>query len=414
MATLADLLRENNRNAVVEDIYRNVLGREADQSAYSWVNQLNPNDANGIADLARRISGSEEGRNYSLANPDNQWNYLESISKENAPVAAFDTTGMQYLGGNSYIDRTGNTVQMDDNGQAVSYTPSQSWYDEQLKANPDALRGYNYRNQTYLASGPLQQTMNFQGKEIPMQVAEYQVDPQTGKFIKGATGENVPVRMKDPEYNMWDDWAAPVAVIALPALVAGGAYAAGAYGAGAGAGAGATGVGGALTTTELMAGAGGAFTPAVGSGASFSIAPGAAYGVAGAGAAEGAGSAINPATGLSWEATGSGYAGNGVPLTEAEFAAQAGTGGYTAKDAYNGYKMANALKNALGGSGTSQQTGGYGSSTGGNWNYQNQPFLSNPQQKSIYATTGLDVSGNQANSLDVSRGGNLLANLLRR
>jgi hypothetical protein len=98
-----------------------------------------------------------------------------------------------------------------------------------------------------------------------------------------------------------------------------------------------------------------------------------------------------------------------------------GASTFGAKDVYDAYKTANSLKNMFGknnvGGNNAAQLSSNGLSnagTGSNFNYQNQPFLSNPQQKSIYAPTGLDVSGSQANSLDVSRSGNLLANLLRR
>lgn len=128
---------------------------------------------------------------------------------------------------------------------------------------------------------------------------------------------------------------------------------------------------GALTTTELLGGAGGAFVPTAGSGASF-ILPAAAELAGGAGAlttaelmggaggafvpAEGASfvlpeglSAINPATGLSWEATGSGYAaGAGAPVAE---------GGMSAKQAMNLYRGANMLNSAFGGGETQA---GYG------------------------------------------------------
>ncbi|MEI8285953.1 MAG: hypothetical protein WCG15_01500 [Actinomycetes bacterium] len=59
------------------------------------------------------------------------------------------------------------------------------------------------------------------------------------------------------------------------------------------------------------------------------------------------GALINPATGLAWEATGSGLAGNGVQLTAAEFASQAGAGGLTAKDAVTNAYRAKQLANIL-------------------------------------------------------------------
>ena len=62
------------------------------------------------------------------------------------------------------------------------------------------------------------------------------------------------------------------------------------------------------------------------------------------------GALINPATGLSWEATGSGLAGNGVQLTPAEFAAQAGVSEATASDILSNASKAKSLaQNLLGG-----------------------------------------------------------------
>ena len=62
------------------------------------------------------------------------------------------------------------------------------------------------------------------------------------------------------------------------------------------------------------------------------------------------GELINPATGLSWEATGSGLAGNGVQLTPAEFAAQAGVSEATASDILSNASKAKSLaQNLLGG-----------------------------------------------------------------
>jgi hypothetical protein len=407
MATLAELLRENNPNAVVQDIYRNVLGREADPSAYSWANQINSDEPNSIAELARRISASEEGKAYSSTNPDSQWNYLSNISRENAPTTAFDASGMQYLGGNSYIDRAGNKIQIDENGEAVSYSPSESWYDQQLAQNPDALRGMNYRNQTYLASGPLQQTMNFQGKEIPMQVAEYQVDPQTGKFIKGATGENVPVRMKDPEYNMWDDWAAPVAVVGVPLAMS---YAA-PYLAGEAA----------LTTTG--AGAGDVF-------AGYS-ATGSAAGTAGSTvpAGYGAGAAGSGSWGLSPELAselGLDYSTSGLSTSGAQGSATLDAMGLNSGGGLSAMQKAqlirsgaNALGQAFGGSGTEGMSSGGGGSSAGGYNYANMPYLANPQQNQTFMKTGADVSGSGTTitgmpvQLDTTRHNILMANLLR-
>ena len=59
------------------------------------------------------------------------------------------------------------------------------------------------------------------------------------------------------------------------------------------------------------------------------------------------GELINPATGLSWEATGSGLAGNGVQLTPAEFAAQAGVSEATASDILSNASKAKSLAQNL-------------------------------------------------------------------
>jgi hypothetical protein len=63
------------------------------------------------------------------------------------------------------------------------------------------------------------------------------------------------------------------------------------------------------------------------------------------------GALINPATGLSWEATGSGLAGNGVTLTPAEFASQAGVSELTAKDILSNASRAQKLASMISGGG---------------------------------------------------------------
>jgi len=64
----------------------------------------------------------------------------------------------------------------------------------------------------------------------------------------------------------------------------------------------------------------------------------------------GAAAFINPATGLSWEVTGSGLAGNGAQLNEAEFATQSG-GGFTAGNALKNVNRARQLANLINPSG---------------------------------------------------------------
>jgi hypothetical protein len=81
------------------------------------------------------------------------------------------------------------------------------------------------------------------------------------------------------------------------------------------------------------------------------ITPAAAATELGVPAANASGALVNPATGLAWEATGSGLAGSGAQLTAAEFAAQAGTGGLTAGDVLTNASRAQKLANMLSGGG---------------------------------------------------------------
>jgi hypothetical protein len=299
------------RQAELAKVYRTVLGRDPDESAQQWLGDL---EAGTAVDLANRLAQTEEGKAYGIAKPQDVYSGMVALSQENSPFKGVenpvDYSGLKYVssatdpeGNPTYVfqDQNSGMLTVDAYGNPTAYNPGAGWYDEQLRTNPDALRAMDYRNQTYLAADPLQKTYNFQGVEVPIEATEYQVDPTTGQFVKGATGENVPLRFRDPDYNMWNDWAAPVALLALPAAgYAASAYGAGAAGAGVGAGgsvggigvggafvptagsgasflvpgaaaAGGAGAGGAFTTAELLAGAGGPFVPTAGSGASFAI-----------------------------------------------------------------------------------------------------------------------------------------------
>ena len=68
------------------------------------------------------------------------------------------------------------------------------------------------------------------------------------------------------------------------------------------------------------------------------------------------GAFINPATGLSWEATGSGLAGNGATLTPAEFASASGVSETTASDILKNANRAKQLANLLTGGSTAKPT----------------------------------------------------------
>jgi hypothetical protein len=233
------------RQAELAKVYRAVLGRDPDESAQQWLGDL---EAGTAVDLANRLAQTEEGKAYGIAKPQDVYAGMVALSQEKSPFKGVETpvdySGMKYIssatdpeGNPTYVfqDQNSGMLTVDAYGNPTSYSPGAGWYDEQLRTNPEALRAMDYRNQTYLAADPLQKTYNFQGVEVPIEATEYQVDPTTGQFVKGATGENVPLRFRDPDYNMWNDWAAPVALLALPAA----GYAASAYGAaGAGAGAG--------------------------------------------------------------------------------------------------------------------------------------------------------------------------------
>jgi hypothetical protein len=224
------------RQAELAKVYRAVLGRDPDESAQQWLGDLEVGTA---VDLANRLAQTEEGKAYGIAKPQDVYSGMVALSQENSPFKGVETpvdySGLKYVssatdpeGNPTYVfqDQNSGMLTVDAYGNPTSYNPGAGWYDEQLRSNPDALRGMDYRNQTYLASGPLEQTYNFQGVDVPIEATEYQVDPTTGQFVKGATGENVPLRFKDPEYNMWNDWAAPAAIVAIPAIAAAATYAA--------------------------------------------------------------------------------------------------------------------------------------------------------------------------------------------
>lgn len=371
MATLAELLREGDKNAVVSDIYRNVLGREIDPTGYAWTENLNVGIPESALDLARKIAQSEEGRAYAKDNQ-GQYNYLAGLSQANNPYTDPVYSSMEYLGNSQFRDASGGIINLDEAGQPISYNPGASWYDQQLAKNPNALRGTDYRNQTYLAGGPLDQTYNFNGKDVPIQASEYQVDPKTGQFIKGPTGENKPVEWRPQGYNMWDDWGYPAAVFAVPALAAGAVYAA-PYLAGEGA---------------LSAGMVDASGNIIGAGTQ-----GAAYGggTLGAGASQWTPEIIAQAN-----ASGDsiGYLSSLADATPAEMSAwttPATGGGMTGmQKAMLVRQGMGALGQIAGGTGGTS-SGGYGSmggGTGGMTAYQRQgPFLSTAQQNVVPDST---------------------------
>jgi hypothetical protein len=224
----------NDYNAVLEDVYQKTLGRGVDESAQSWLGDLQ--GGMSAMDLANRLAQTEEGTAYGKANPEQIYKNMVELSQRNTPFKDVETpvdySGLKYIAtledtvpGSETGEKVKNYVFQDQNsgmltvdayGNPTSYNPGAGWYDEQLRKNPDALRSMDYRNQSYLSTGPLDKTYNFQGVDVPINAAEYQVDPKTGQFIKGATGEYTPLRMKDPNYDMIADWAGPVGAVAIP------------------------------------------------------------------------------------------------------------------------------------------------------------------------------------------------------
>jgi hypothetical protein len=325
--------------------YRAALGRDPDEAAQQWLGDL---DSGSAVDLANRLAQTEEGKAYGIAKPQDVYSGMVALSQENSPFkdaqTPVDYSGLKYIssaqdaeGSPTYVfqDQNSGMLTVDASGKPISYDPGKSWYDEQRAANPDAYRGTDYRNQTYLAAGPLAKTYNFQGVDVPVNAAEYQVDPNTGEFLTDKNGNYKPVEWRPRGYDMWSDWAAPVAILAAPLA----AYAASAYGAGA------AGAGGSLGGIST----GGAFVPAAGSGASF-IVPGAAA-AGGAGAAGGleaymASSGLNPGTfsGPGFALPSSAAAGSGSWGLSPELAAELGLEGATSGLSTSGAQGSAALE----------------------------------------------------------------------
>ena len=316
------------KRAAIADIYKKVLGRDPGEGEdiMQWADQFGEGTHNDILSFANRLAQTEEGTAYGKSKPNDVFANMVELTQKNSPFAGTDNpyANMKYLTSSTnpvagdetgatttshlFQDQNGGVMTVDANGQPIGYEPGRGWYDEQLRANPDAVRGSSYRNQQYLATGPLDKTYKFNGVDVPINAQEFQLDPKTGQFITGKSGDYAPVLMRDKGYSWFDDWGAPAMVVAIPALAAAGVYAAGAYGAGAGAGA--LGAEGAATVGGGALGAEGA--GAIGAG-------GAAAGGGGGAAAGGAGGAA------------------------------AGGGGSTALNTVRGALLANSLINQLGG-----------------------------------------------------------------
>ena len=231
------------QRALIADAYQKILGRAPGEGEdiTQWASQLG--ETGDTIELANRLAQTEEGTAYGKSNPNEVYKGAAQLSQVSSPFKDTETpySNMKYVASQTtpiteegqggitthrFQDQNGGVITVDAGGQPINYEPGRGWYEEQLRKNPNALRSMDYRNQTYLATGPIDQTYKFNGVDVPISAAEYQVDPQTGKFITGKTGDFTPLRMKDPGYDMMADWGGPAAVIALPALAAAGVYAA--------------------------------------------------------------------------------------------------------------------------------------------------------------------------------------------
>ena len=138
-------------------------------------------------------------------------------------------------------------------------------------------------------------------------------------------------------------------------------------------------------------------------------------------AVDAAGALINPATGLAWEATGSGLAGSGAQLTAAEFASQAGsslTAGDVLKNASRAQKLASML-NPSSGKPNQQQFAQFQQANqpvqeqfGGLYRMNQNPFAQTQQPTSIQMPMG-ETQNFLAQLSEESKTQPTLADLLR-
>ena len=297
-----------------------------------------------------------------------------------------------------YQDASGGTVTVDSTGKSVGYTPTQSWYQDQYAAHPDAIRS-GMNNEQYLALGPLDQSFYLNGQNVPITGAyEYQIDPKTGALT------NNPVDRQ--QSSNFTDWATtPSGALTLGAAVLGSAFggsallggeAAGAAGGGAAAGTGA-GDASAVGSTGYGLNAGaptvGAYSPSGAAATQSSLGLGYAptgleTSSIGMGGTTGAGS-LAGITG-SETAAGLGGASLGTGLTAQQLAQYEGA----SKTGLSALQKAQLLRmgvNSLGkmtggtgGGGYSVMAGGTGSTPA----YQRQnPYLSTAQQNTVPDTT---------------------------
>jgi hypothetical protein len=227
--------------AQLEKLYQGILGRSTDEGAKGWEDLLNA--GYGIDEVARQIGASTEAKNKTVAG-------LSEELRANDPNNFAGSVAQLYA---AALGRTPDAASLEANVNLLNRNPDAfAWLADTVTKSPEAKA---YAEQS--------------GVDLE-------------KAYEGAVG-NFKHFTPTPKQGGIGGFFQKVGPF-LPFALAGGAlaapYLAGAAGAGAGAGA-----GGALTTAELLAGAGGAFVPTAGSGASFLLPTGAAAaGAAGAGA----------------------------------------------------------------------------------------------------------------------------------
>ena len=253
---------------VVSDIYKKVLGREADAGAAGWIEDVR--GGTSALELAQRLQATDEGKAYLAANPEEAYKAMAGLSQENAPFKregdqfgyyspvygsegdvvnkqfnpTIDFSGLKYAGTRSipigegstatthqYEDGKGGTITVDDRGNMISYTPSTQWYAEQQAKHPDAIR-QGYRNLNYLAAGPLDQTIKIMGQDVPIEAQEYMTN-EKGQLVVDKAGNLIPmVRQPDSGGGFQNiiDQAVDLGIMAVGTLGGGPLGAAGAAG----------------------------------------------------------------------------------------------------------------------------------------------------------------------------------------
>ena len=223
----------------ISQLYQNLLGRAPDAGAQGWIDSLAA--GNSIENIARDIGASEEARNKAISG-------LSPSTIANDPNNFAGQVTQLYA---SALGRTPDAAALEANIDLLNRNPDAfQWLAQSVTSSPEA-QAYAQKTGVNLENAYTGAIQNY-GLFTPT--------PEQG----GIGG--------------FFQKAGPY----LPFLLAGGAIAA-PYLAGAGA-AGAAGGAGALETAGAYGlTGGGAFIPAAGSGASFTIAPGAAYTAAGLG-----------------------------------------------------------------------------------------------------------------------------------